>query len=800
MNAIDRLQSVVPKIKLWADKEKRKQVRSAIPIDEFGPDWIRRKKKYLAILKITDPINRDLFSDDETEKTIEALQSILNTLQINDYVQILVSSQKIDMEQYLRFHDQKLEPLEINAQYGEQYLRWDEKFRMERLKRSKEFMNEYANKARNVPSFFMTLEQDNQEDLDNLVADVLQELEDGKIGAERMKAKDIQKVLYEKLAPTTSREQPFENFDITEWKPNSFQRRGGRYFMDDMFHSFYTISYIPDEVDPGWLDSLIRANSLNVDISITSRCVDKSELVKSIDNRIRELTGNLHGSLPPSMKKVIQRKIDGFDQLLDEIDKEDENIFEATIVICVKEKTMDDLKKSEKRLRNNLKKLKSRRLMASGPELLWYTLPIAYRNREVEDPVSWQMQADLIASIIPFNSTELNEQIGILIGFNNKNDSPVIYSIWDTEKFNNRNHVILGAAGGGKSFFVKSLLFREIYMGEADRIFIIDPEREYGIFPGANIIQFKPGSTYCTNPFHIRTTVVESEREEDEDIIDVRQYLPLKISQMMTFFSWIYPDMTPVEKSYLRQGIQQCYKEESGLDVNDPRPQRLPEEFPTLGDLNRRLRKIPVMEEFCIVLRDYVDGIYSSMFNGQTNWDLDAKVNVLDIGDLTGDSQKPMMDLLIGSLWEEVKADKDEKTILVCDEAWLLADERNPQTLDFLGHTAKRIRKYMGCLWVATQNVADFLSVGKFGEAIINNSFIQTYMSMLENDVKKLEGISELSEKELALLRKQRQGRAIHRAGNIRIDIRSDVSEDEQSILKIKREKKKKSKNPEPVM
>lgn len=813
MSVIERLRSVAtsqaPKIKALLDKDARKQLRSAIPIDEFGPDWIRRKNKYIAIIKITDPINRDLFSDEETEVTIESLQSVLNMLQIDDYVQILISSQKIDMEQYLDFHDQKLEPLEINAQYGEEMLRWDEKFRRERLKRSKEFISEYANKARNVPTFFMTIEQDNIEDLDNLVADTIQEMGRGKIGAERLNSREIQKVLYEKLSPQSSRLQPYDDFEITDWNPNSFKRTGGRYYMDDTYYSFYSIKYIPDQVDPGWLDSLIRSTSLNVDLGITSRCVDKAELVKSIDNRIKELESKLAESLPPSMQKITRKKIEGFEELLDEIDKEDENIFEATFVICLKEQTKEDLKKAEKRLKNNLRRLKTSRLIASGPELFWYTLPIAYKNREVEDPASWQMQSDLIASIVPFNNSELNEQIGILIGFNTKNDAPVIYSIWDKEMFPNRNHVILGASGMGKSFFVKSLLFRESYIGEAERIFIIDPEREYSIFPNANVVQFKPGSTHCTNPFHIRTTVVESEREEDEDIIDVRQYLPIKISQMMSFFAWIYPDMTPIERAYLRQAIQGCYRDEAGLDVHDPRPQRLPEEFPTLSHLYERLTEIPAMEEFCIVLRDYVDGIYSSMFNGQTTWDLDAKINVLDIYELTEeDAQKPMMDLLLRLLWEECKADRNEKKIIMCDEAWLLADEKNPQTLEWLGKTAKRFRKYEGCLWVATQNVADFLSVGRFGEYIIDNSHIQTYMSLQENDIERLKNIAKLSDKEFDLLAKKRKGRAIHRAGNIRIDIRSDVSDDEQSILRIKEENEKTkswkkdqetNKDPEPV-
>ena len=38
--------------------------------------------------------------------------------------------------------------------------------------------------------------------------------------------------------------------------------------------------------------------------------------------------------------------------------------------------------------------------------------------------------------------------------------------------------------------------------------------------------------------------------------------------------------------------------------------------------------------------------------------------------------------------------DKEEKTMLVCDEAYLLIDTQVPQSLIFLRNIAKRCRKY----------------------------------------------------------------------------------------------------------
>ena len=54
------------------------------------------------------------------------------------------------------------------------------------------------------------------------------------------------------------------------------------------------------------------------------------------------------------------------------------------------------------------------------------------------------------------------------------------------------------------------------------------------------------------------------------------------------------------------------------------------------------------------------------MFNGQTNWDPNKAIKVSDIHELSEGVQKPMMDLLLKDLWEEVKRDRDEPVGLIC--------------------------------------------------------------------------------------------------------------------------------------
>src|SRR5690606_10886076 len=152
------------------------------------------------------------------------------------------------------------------------------------------------------------------------------------------------------------------------------------------------------------------------------------------------------------------------------------------------------------------------------------------------------MYAELAASMLPFNSSSLNQNTGIMRGINVRTGEPVILEPWDRSILFNRNQFMAGTSGSGKSVAMLIQIVREWYAGSVKRQFVIDVEREFLRIPVANRIVFAPGSTFCTNPFHIRSTILDSDVEgEDEE--NTQDYLPRKISQIESFFQWIYPEM-----------------------------------------------------------------------------------------------------------------------------------------------------------------------------------------------------------------------------------------------------------------
>lgn len=749
--------------------------KEKMPIEEVG-DVIVSNKKYKIVLKVVDPINSDLLGTEDTLNAISSIQGCLNALELGQRVQILISSEKMDMTAYQSYLSDKMDDPATDD------------FSADRMRAKGEFLWDHSHNSRNIHNFYLVLESkfnklnEAIDELNDIAAALVEMLDEGGMGAELATPDDIKKVIYTKMNPSLSSEWGYSSdIDLMNLAPTYIRDRGSYYEMDDVFYSFYTFSYFPEEVSPSWLKKVIEAK-VDLDLSISLEVADKEKVTRATNAKMQEIEGRLLGKLPPMYKKKYENQLNSLDHLMEEIQNDSENLFDVTFLLGIRANSLDDLKTSEQRLRTAVSssKLRSRKLSYQGTDVMWYTLPIAHKKDYLEDKICWSMQASIVASILPFNSSELNYNEGVLKGFNAKTGSPITYDRYVQSKFHNPNEVVLGESGSGKSYYLRLDMLRHATSGNSQRLFVIDPEREYFI-PTSHRITFSLGSQYTTNPFHIRSTIVDTDDDYD-GMKDVGQYLRRKIGEMMSFFHWIVPDMTPLERANLLQAIQIVY-DKRGLNFSSS---YLPAIFPTLSDLVACLRNhFPkMMDNFIAALYPYVEGAYKDMFNGQTNWSMANKISIFDIHELGDEVKRPLMDLLLKDIWEEMKIDRKEKKGLYVDEAWLLADEKNQQTMEFLREIAKRIRKYGGFLTTATQNVDDFLTIGKYGTAIFNNAYIKTFMRMSERDIHELGRFMTFSDKELKILGKgKKRGYCIHLAGTKRVEMRTKSSPDEENVL-----------------
>lgn len=763
-------------------KKKKDTPKQRLPINDIDDIIELEDKSFVKILKVTDPLNTDLLGEDKLIAAISSIQDCCNAL--NARAQILISSERIDIEDYLNYLRGKANTA-------------DDQYTLERIQKKIEYLESRSLNNNTVLNFYFSIKsqykkiQDAYDELSDLSKDFYEYLKQGDILVLPLEKKQAMKMFYEKLNPNSSIEAPYTGeMETSDICPDSIRDRGHYLEMDDMYYSFFTFSRYPDKVEPSWLKRIMNSNA-SIDLSINLEPADKSKVIDATDKRIRQIEIRLDENIPPKLKKKYEKQEESLNHLLGELDNDSENTFDTTIICSVREKDLEELKSAESRLKTAFSacKLRSRKLKFKGTYLMWYNMPICYSNRQFERKIDWPMQSSTIGSILPFDSSELSENNGILKGFHANKEAPIIYNRYNKYRFNNPNECVLGEPGSGKSFYLQADMLRESTSGNANRLFVIDPEREF-FLPNANRVLFKLGSEYATNVFHIRSTVLDSDNDSEDGQNDVGQYLRRKIGDMITFFKWIIPTIEerPTEKAHLIEAITHAYGQK-GLNFEST---KLPDTFPTLSNLKESLIELFGSDGDWLIdsLYAYIDGPYSSMFNAQTNWGFDSKVTVMDIHELSEDIKKPLMDLLLRDIWEEHKLDRNEYKGLYVDEAWLLADENNQQTMEFLRQIAKRVRKYGGFLTTATQNVDDFLSIGKYGSAIFKNAHFKTFMRLDEKDIEELTKFMTFSEKELKVLgQKKSQGRCIHMASSKRLEMQTKASHDELLIIDPKQAK-----------
>ena len=91
--------------------------------------------------------------------------------------------------------------------------------------------------------------------------------------------------------------------------------------------------------------------------------------------------------------------------------------------------------------------------------------------------------------------------------------------------------------------------------------------------------------------------------------------------------------------------------------------------------------------DLALLLYDIAEGADSFIWNGYTSVSSDAQITVMDTHALqeTGDNVKRTQYFNILTYdWEQMSRDRNERVLLICDEAYLMIDQKVPQSLVYL--------------------------------------------------------------------------------------------------------------------
>lgn len=543
--------------------------------------------------------------------------------------------------------------------------------------------------------------------------------------------------------------------------------------MGDKFVRTLFISGYPYVASTGWLNMLINFNH-DVDISFHIEQVDPLLALPKLNRKITELESTKRTMLKAG--KVIGSEItdplESAMELKDKIQRGQEKLFQVSIYVTLTADTLADLNK----LTTIFETVMSTRLFyiktAAFQQIegLQSTLPRA------ENLLAQKRNLDSSSTALtfPFVSSELVQESGILYGINRSNNSLVIV---DRFGLNNANSIIFAQSGSGKSYTAKVEILRQLMQGT--KVIVIDPEREYKQLSSSvngTYIQLSAKSKEKINPFDFSVSSYSGENDLAQHIQDLTEIISLMVSGLNA------EEKAVVDKAllhtYKEHGLTMYYSYAPKVD-RDRRGRKLKKRtYPLLKDFYQTLRFMN-QNDLCNRLERFVEGSLSTVFDSQTNIELDNRLVIFDIKDLNESLRQIMMLVIANFVHAQVKT-KPQKRILVIDEGWILLQQE--ESARFISGLVRRARKYYLGVTIISQQANDFLSQ-EYGRAIASQSSLRILMKQDTTTIKKVADEFNLSEYEQKFLLTCDRGEALIIADQNHVALKVVASEKEHPLL-----------------
>jgi len=575
------------------------------------------------------------------------------------------------------------------------------------------------------------------------------------------------------------------------------------YEYDDLLGSIYYLKDLNESQEYGWMQDI---NSLPLSWTMWLVPIqDQGNILKKLESYDRQIENSLAQRKNQIYATSLQAKQRAIREMVNRMTN-NERVFSFSLLfqLAYPIKFNDPAYKEE--LKNLINELTSKmrlygfvldKINFTQDKMLLSYLPLGYLFPATQRITEKYMASWHIATSYPFTKKSLFHKEGVVIGrtveVQEELEELVVVDRWNPQdpSITNPNMVILGRSGSGKSYATKLYLLREWMQGA--RIIIIDPEREYNNIArqiGGKIINAGSGE-YSINPFEVRDL---REYMEDED----RNVDPLSIakSRTQTILKTLMPNLFYTSYNFVDAQINRLYDQfniRSGIRNYDIYSTH---DYPNIYDFIELVESTPPDDRnYDRDLAVAVAGLSGMEKFFVASEDIEHKLDlhndhfvIFDIHDLKEQKlelQRAVYFNILTWIWDYIRKDRKEKTILVVDEAWILLDPNSPETLQFLVEMAKRIRKYMGSMWIITQNVNDFFQgrLEESGKAVLGNASFKLLFKQAETDIPRILSLYTLTEKEQELLSILPIGRAIMIAGDNHLYVNVKASPFEDRVI-----------------
>lgn len=301
----------------------------------------------------------------------------------------------------------------------------------------------------------------------------------------------------------------------------------------------------------------------------------------------------------------------------------------------------------------------------------------------------------------------------------------------------NRNKIIIGGSGSGKSFFTNHLL-RQYAESENCHIVLLDVGRSYELLTlylnerlkaqgGAMMVEFTTENPISFNPF-----ILEGE---------------LDIERKQTILSVIYTiykeNLSEMEKDVIAHSVTAFFDSDEITDRSFNGYYEFCRDYiPNL--IREQSIQFNANEFFFILGKYYRGGEYDYLLNKQMDTDefFHCPFIVFELDNIKDHATIfPVATLIIIDIFmQKMRRLKGVRKVICIEEAWKAI--ATPQMASYIKYFYKTIRKFFGEAMVVTQEVDDVISSPVIRDAIINNADTRILLDMSKFR-NKFQGISD---------------------------------------------------------
>ncbi len=350
------------------------------------------------------------------------------------------------------------------------------------------------------------------------------------------------------------------------------------------------------------------------------------------------------------------------------------------------------------------------------------------------------------------------------IVFQDRYGNPVVIDLWNNKNTVNRNKVIIGPSGSGKSFNINEIVSQDLGLG--NHVMIIDIGHSY-----KRNVEFNGGKYYNSEDkkslsFNLFDCKRDGEGKyiykdtEDEEAADDK--VNLIVTVLLTIVMG-KKEVEPIERGLFKQSVESYYQYVNSNGVKADLKGYVDYLEVYEQSLTREHKRKFKADDIKLIMRPFVSGDYKHLLNSERSLDIESdKFLVFDLEAVQKDETvfPIMVVIVIELIIQKINKLKGVRKTLIIDEALnFLQDEKMG---DFIGYLYRTFRKKEGEVIIAAQNV-NFLEAAAevVKNSIIMNTATKIFLDHSEHtsNYKDIQRILSLTNHQIELLDSLEKGK-----------------------------------------